>query len=67
LDRHLQLRQRPADHQSWNATVVQRTAAVTAQNLTWNGALAPNASTTFGFLANWSGTNAVPAVSCTLS
>jgi lysophospholipase L1-like esterase len=53
--------------QSWNATVVQRTAAVTAQNLSWNGALAPNASTTFGFLANWSGTNAVPAVSCTLS
>jgi len=32
------------------------------RNLSYNGSLAPNASITFGFLANWNGTNAVPAV-----
>ena len=50
--------------QSWSATVTQSGAAVTAANLSWNGALAAGASTSFGFLANWTGANAAPAVTC---
>ena len=54
--------------QSWNATVVQSGATVTARNVTYNGGLASGASTSLGFLASWNNvTNAVPAVSCTLS
>jgi lysophospholipase L1-like esterase len=51
--------------QVWSATVTQSGSGVTATNLSWNGALAPGASTTFGFLGNWTGTNPVPTVSCT--
>jgi len=52
--------------QSWSAAVSQSGAAVTARNLSWNGSLAAGASTSFGFLANWSGTaNAVPALTRT--
>jgi cellulase/cellobiase CelA1 len=51
----------------WNATATTSGATVTARNLSWNGALAPAASTSFGFLASWATTNAVPAVTCTLS
>ncbi|MFC7479149.1 cellulose binding domain-containing protein [Luedemannella flava] len=54
--------------QAWNATVTQSGAAVTARNLSYNGALAAGASATFGFLASWNNaTNAVPTVSCVLS
>ncbi|WP_433056603.1 cellulose binding domain-containing protein [Dactylosporangium sp. CS-033363] len=54
--------------QVWNATVTQTGAAVTARNVGYNGALAPGSGTSFGFLASWNNsTNAVPAVSCTLS
>jgi lysophospholipase L1-like esterase len=53
--------------QAWNATVVQRTATVTAQNLTWNGTLPPGGSASFGFLASWTGTNTPPTVTCTLN
>ncbi|WP_066936478.1 cellulose binding domain-containing protein [Microtetraspora fusca] len=43
-------------------------SAVSVRNLSWNGALAPGASTTFGFGAGWSGTNAAPsAVRCPAS
>ncbi|GHJ43660.1 hypothetical protein Cs7R123_10020 [Catellatospora sp. TT07R-123] len=52
--------------QSWNTTLVQSGAAVTARNVTYNGTLAAGASTTFGFLANWNNTaNEIPAVRCT--
>lgn len=52
--------------QSWNTTLTQSGATVTARNASYNGNLAPGASTTFGFVANWNNvTNAVPAVSCT--
>jgi hypothetical protein len=51
--------------QFWSATVTQGGAGVTATNLSWNGSLAPGASTAFGFIANWSGTNGVPATTCT--
>jgi hypothetical protein len=40
----------------------QDQATVTARNASWNGVLAPGASTSFGFLASWTGTNPVPAV-----
>jgi lysophospholipase L1-like esterase len=53
--------------QAWNATVVQTTSTVTAQNVNWNGTLPPGGTANFGFLASWTGTNAPPTVSCTLS
>jgi cellulase/cellobiase CelA1 len=53
--------------QSWNATVTQGGATVTARNLSWNGALAPGGSAAFGFLAGSTGTNTPPEVSCTVS
>ena len=53
--------------QAWNATVTQSGAAVTARNAAWNGALAAGGTATFGFLASSNGTNAAPAVSCTLA
>jgi len=53
--------------QSWNTTLTQSGATVTARNAGYNGSLAPGASTSFGFLASWSNsTNALPAVSCVL-
>ena len=51
--------------QSWSATVVQSGLDVTAANADWNGNLAPAASTTFGFIANWTGSNPVPTATCT--
>ena len=38
----------------------------TVKNEAWNGVLAPNATTTFGFLGTWTTANGVPAtVTCT--
>ena len=51
--------------QAWNATVTTGGTAVTARNVSYNGTLAAGASTTFGFLGSWRGTNSVPAVTCT--
>ncbi len=51
--------------QYWSATVTQSGTGVTATNLSWNGALAAGASTSFGFLGSWTGSNPVPTVSCT--
>jgi lysophospholipase L1-like esterase len=53
--------------QSWNATVTQSAAAVSARNLSWNGALPAGGTATFGFLASWSGRNTTPVVTCALS
>ncbi|MFJ1585239.1 cellulose binding domain-containing protein [Streptomyces sp. NPDC088197] len=50
---------------SWNATVAQSGAAVTAASLAYNGALAPSAETHFGFQGTYSGGNAVPVLTCT--
>jgi lysophospholipase L1-like esterase len=50
--------------QSWNGTLTQSGAAVTVANLSYNGSLGSGASTTFGFLANWTGTNSAPAATC---
>jgi hypothetical protein len=46
--------------QAWNATLSQSGSHVTATNATWNGALATNASTSFGFLGTFTGSNPVP-------
>nr|BFE61924.1 hypothetical protein GCM10020063_064500 [Dactylosporangium thailandense] len=46
--------------QLWGGTVSQSGASVTVTPASWNAT--PPA--TFGFLASWNGTNAVPAVTC---
>ena len=49
----------------WNAAVTQSGTAVTATNLSYDGSIAPGANTTFGVQGTWSGTNGVPALTCT--
>ncbi len=49
---------------SWGATVAQSGSSVTASNASWNGALGAGASTSFGFQGTYSGSNAVPTLSC---
>jgi cellulase/cellobiase CelA1 len=51
--------------QLWNGSHTQSGANVTVRNVSWNGALAPNATATFGFLGSWTGTNAAPTPLCT--
>ncbi|GAA2335668.1 cellulase family glycosylhydrolase [Dactylosporangium salmoneum] len=53
--------------QAWNATVTSSGSAVTARNVSYNGGLAAGASTNFGFLASWTGTNGTPTLACTAS
>ncbi|MBM7493341.1 mannan endo-1,4-beta-mannosidase [Micromonospora luteifusca] len=53
--------------QSWNTTLTSSGATVTARNADYNGRLAAGASTSFGFVGGWTGSNAVPQVSCTVS
>ncbi|WP_169980611.1 PQQ-dependent sugar dehydrogenase [Microbispora sp. H10836] len=53
--------------QMWGGRYTQSGATVTVTNESWNGTLAPNASTTAGFTASWTGgANGTPApVTCT--
>ncbi|MBM0257285.1 cellulase family glycosylhydrolase [Micromonospora sp. 4G55] len=53
--------------QSWNAALTSSGAAYTARNVEYNGRLGVGASTSFGFIASWNGTNTAPAVTCTAS
>ncbi|MFI6241196.1 cellulase family glycosylhydrolase [Micromonospora sp. NPDC050795] len=53
--------------QSWNAALTSSGSTVTARNTDYNGRLAAGGSATFGFLGSWTGTNSLPAVSCTAS
>ena len=46
--------------QAWSATVTQTGTAVTATNLSYNGTLAPGASTSFGFNGTHTGSNPRP-------
>ncbi|MGW4293559.1 GH12 family glycosyl hydrolase domain-containing protein [Micromonospora chersina] len=46
---------------SWNATVTQSGSAVTARNLSYNGTLAPGASTSFGYQATLNGAFSTPS------
>jgi lysophospholipase L1-like esterase/chitodextrinase len=51
--------------QLWGARTTGTASPYTITNETYNGVLAANASTTFGFLASWNGTNNAPTVACT--
>lgn len=53
--------------QAWNATVTQAAATVSAQNMSYNGTLAPGGTATFGFLATWAGANTAPTAGCTVT
>ncbi|MFF3865411.1 cellulose binding domain-containing protein [Micromonospora sp. NPDC001898] len=53
--------------QGWNAELTQTGGAVTARNVSWNGALAPGAEATFGFLGSSTAAPTVPTLSCTAS
>ncbi|SNT62862.1 chitin-binding protein [Asanoa hainanensis] len=50
--------------QVWNGTSTVSGTNVTVRNASWNGSVAPNGRTTFGFLGTHSGTNTLPAVTC---
>jgi hypothetical protein len=49
---------------SWNATVTSSGTAVTANNQSYNGAVAAGGNTSFGFQASFSGTNTNPTLTC---
>nr|MDT0661357.1 carbohydrate-binding domain-containing protein [Micromonospora sp. DSM 115978] len=51
--------------QSWNATISASGSAMTATNVSHNGSLAAGATTTFGFIGTWNGTNTAPTPTCT--
>ena len=46
----------------WNANITQSGTAVTATNLSYNGAIGAAGNTTFGFQVN--GASATPALTC---
>ncbi|GLY23739.1 cellulase family glycosylhydrolase [Micromonospora sp. NBRC 101691] len=46
--------------QAWNATVTSSNGEVTATNLSYNAAIATNATVSFGFNGSWSGSNPAP-------
>ncbi|MDI1465651.1 cellulose binding domain-containing protein [Catellatospora sp. KI3] len=51
--------------QGWNGVFSQSGATATVTNVAWNGALPPGGTASAGFLANWSGVNGPPTVTCT--
>ncbi|MFE9652432.1 cellulose binding domain-containing protein [Micromonospora sp. NPDC006431] len=51
--------------QLWGGTYTQNGTLVVVGDAGYNAALGTGASTTFGFLASWTGTNPVPALTCT--
>lgn len=53
--------------QIWSANQTTSGSSVTATNMPYNGALGAGASTNFGFLGSWNGTNNNPTPSCTAS
>jgi len=50
--------------QLWGARTTSTASPYTITNETYNGALAPSRSTTFGFLASGDGATAAPTVTC---
>jgi hypothetical protein len=48
----------------WTANLIQEGPNVTGRNLPWNGRLATNTATTFGFIATRGTVNSVPPVTC---
>ena len=53
--------------QIWSGQDTPNGASHSVRNMSYNGNLGPNASTTFGFLGSWNGTNSVPTTTCTRS
>lgn len=51
----------------WNATGTQSGQSETASSLSYNGAIAPGQSTSFGFQASYSGSNGAPTPTCAAS
>ena len=51
----------------WNGTYAQSGKVVTVNNSAYNGAIAAGGTTSFGFNANYSGTNTAPALACAAS
>ncbi len=49
-------------YQLWEGAYTQTGANAVVTNLSYNSTIATNSSRTFGFLATWSGTNAVPTM-----
>jgi hypothetical protein len=47
-----------------NAAGTQSGTSETAADLSYNNAIAPGSTTTFGFQASFTGANAAPALSC---
>ncbi|MBF5033446.1 lytic polysaccharide monooxygenase [Micromonospora sp. WMMA1976] len=52
-------------NQVWNGTLSGSGASVSVSNAAYNGSVPPEGTTTFGFTANFSGTNTLPTVTCT--
>ncbi|MCG5469250.1 cellulose binding domain-containing protein [Micromonospora sp. LAH09] len=46
--------------QAWNTSLTQSGAAVTATNVSYNGAVATNGTVSFGFNGSWTGSNPAP-------
>jgi chitodextrinase len=51
----------------WNGVESRSGQSETVTNANFNGSIAPGGNTSFGFQANYSGSNATPTLSCTLS
>jgi hypothetical protein len=47
--------------QAWNTALTQSGAQVTARNVSYNGTIATNANTSFGFNGSWTGSNPAPS------
>jgi hypothetical protein len=50
--------------QAWNASAASDGSTTTARDVGYNGNLPAGASTTFGILGTWLGTNGAPELSC---
>jgi cellulose 1,4-beta-cellobiosidase len=50
---------------SWNSALTSSGQSVTARSADFNGSLAAGSSTSFGFQATYSGSNAAPTLTCT--
>ncbi len=50
--------------QGWSATFAQSGSTLTARPASYNASLPAGGTTTFGFLASWTGTNSPPEISC---
>ncbi|GAA3732949.1 hypothetical protein GCM10022225_13820 [Plantactinospora mayteni] len=50
--------------QIWGGRNAPSGSTQNVSNETWNGNLAAGASTTFGFIGSWTGTNSVPSLTC---